>query len=138
MKVVFIVLFGLSVLYADFVKSGNTVTNNRSNLEWQDDTVGDQKTWIQAIEYCENLTLDSHDDWRLPNINELKSIEDKSLYNPAVVSAFTNKPNGHNWASTSYKSTKSSAWFIDFLDGKEAGGPKTNYKHVLCVRGGQL
>jgi len=139
MKIVLLFIFVFSFVYGDFTKSGDVVINNYSNLEWQDDdTSGATMTWTQAIDYCENLSLDSHDDWRLPNINELKSVIDKSRYNPAVVSAFTNMTSDQYWSSSTYEPLKSLAWIVIFLDGKESGGRKTYSKHVRCVRGGQL
>lgn len=138
MKKALLFMLILSCLHGEFIKNADTVVNNHSNLEWQDDAVGGTMTWTQAIDYCENLTLGGNADWRLPNINELKSIVDKSRYNPAVVSAFTNMSSDQYWSSTTYESSKNFAWIVIFLDGKEAGGNKSYYKHVRCVRGGQL
>jgi len=138
MKLVLLFIFIFSFLYGDFTKSGDIVVNNHSELEWQDDAVGNTMTWTQAIEYCENLTLNGNGDWRVPNINELKSVIDKSRYNSAVVSAFMNMTSGRYWSSTTYESLKTRAWTVDFKDGKEAGERKIYNKHVRCVRGGQL
>ncbi len=137
MKIVLLFMFWLSFLYGDFIKNGDVVINNHSNLEWQDDSVGDKMMWREAIDYCENLTLNSNSDWRLPNINELKSVIDKSRYAPAVVSAFTNMTSDQYWSSTTYEPSKTRAWIVSFIDGKEGAGNKTYSKHARCVRGGQ-
>ena len=137
MKIVIMVMFMLSLLYGDFTKSGNVVTNNHSQLQWQDDNVGSTKTWREAIDYCETLTLDGLSGWRLPNINELKSITNKSTHSPAAVSAFTNIGTNQYWSSTTYAAGKAKAWIVNFADGKESGGPKSYHKYVICVRGGQ-
>ena len=39
---------------------------------WDNDVPIEQMDFDAAAEYCENLILDGSDDWRLPNINELK------------------------------------------------------------------
>ena len=137
MKIVLSLIFMLSLLYGDFTKSGNIVTNNHSQLQWQDDAIGSTKTWREAIDYCEALSLDGLAGWRVPNINELKSIISKQTYAPAAVSAFTNIGSDQYWSSTTYMSAKHRAWIVDFNYGKENASSKSYHKYVKCVRGGQ-
>jgi hypothetical protein len=55
-----------------------TVTDQASGLQWMQADSGAGKNWQEALAYCENLSLASHDDWRLPNAKELHSIVDCS------------------------------------------------------------
>ena len=91
MRVILLIMIGLSsYLSADFTKSGNTVSDSVTGLEWQDnnETNSTRHNWQEAIDYCEALSLDTHDDWRLSNVNELKTLIDRSKREPAIVDGF--------------------------------------------------
>jgi hypothetical protein len=44
------------------------------NLMWQQSDDGVDRTWIEANNYCESLSLGGFADWRLPTKDELKGI----------------------------------------------------------------
>ena len=65
--------------FAAFVDNGNgTVTDSSANLMWQKATFNDGQAMFSATAtaYCENLVLPAggYSDWRLPKIDELKSL----------------------------------------------------------------
>ena len=95
--VLFLILFSVVVIVASsrFTSNGDTVKDNATGLIWQKCSKGlsglncesgsvDDLIWESAITYCEGLSLGNRTDWRLPNINELKSIVDYSRYHPAI------------------------------------------------------
>jgi len=45
-----------------------------TNLCWQEPPTDDQMDWFAANTYCDNLEQGDHEDWRLPNIDELISL----------------------------------------------------------------
>ena len=55
-----------------------TVRDNLTDLTWTKDAFvgGAQVTWWAARNACENLELAGHEDWRLPNVNEMLSLLD--------------------------------------------------------------
>ena len=57
-----------------FVDNGDgTVTDTKRNLMWQKSDNGKEVTFEQALEYCRNLSLGGHSDWRLPKPEELET-----------------------------------------------------------------
>ncbi|MBF0099928.1 MAG: DUF1566 domain-containing protein, partial [Desulfobacterales bacterium] len=111
-----------------------TVTDKDTGLMWQkDDVVG--KSWKDAMAYCENLTLAGYSDWRLPNLNELLSISDKSKGYPAMNSLFScHSP--YYWASTTFVYRTDYAWCVGFTDGYDNGIAdfKTRSYNLRAVR----
>ena len=57
-----------------FVDNGDgTVTDTKRQLMWQKGDNGKEVTFEQAQEYCRNLRLGGHADWRLPKPGEWDS-----------------------------------------------------------------
>jgi len=138
MKKIMIMMLGLSIaLLADFTKEGDIVKDSVTKLEWQDDTITGTMEWQEAINYCEGLILGDYDDWRLPNINELKSIIDRNRSNPAIVLAFEHTSSSAYWSSTTSKGNHEVAWNVYFNYGNVDGNYKDSGRYVRCVRGGQ-
>ena len=121
---------------SDYTISANTVIDNITKLEWQrmdDDTL---RNWNEAWDYCANLDLDSHDDWRLPAPTELQSIVDYGSASTPLIDqvAFTNTNSSFYWSASGRASSSSSAWNISFNSGIVNSNNKTNNNHVRCVR----
>lgn len=142
MKAIFLMILGLSslVLAADeaisFTKTSDIVTDNRTTLQWQDnaDSNSSVKSWEEAITYCEDLTLDGYSDWRLPNVNELKSIVDRTKQEPALDTVFEYVSSAYYWSSTTNLGYKNQAVQVNFLDGSTDSALKTDSKSVRCIR----
>ena len=145
MKVIFLILIGLSSLVdaGGLNRSNGVVSDSSTNLEWQDDYSDNdntikQTTWQNAIDYCENLTLNAQNDWRLPNKNELLSIVDYSKSSPSMAEQFTNTSNSYYWwSSTTPQSYHTKAWLVGFDYGYTDYHSKYVSYYVRCVRAGQ-
>lgn len=70
--------------------------------------------------------------WRLPTIQELKSIVDYNKYNPAT-NLQRIKPNAY-WSSSPNVSDSSRAWVVYFGYGDDNYGNKSYSRYVRCVR----
>ena len=117
-----------------------TVTDSLTGLEWaKDANPGGAMTWQQALDYVKTLNTGGHNDWRLPNVNELESLANLQLYNPALPSGhpFTNVKSAY-WSSTSsaYYGIYY-AWVVGMSDGSVEYSWNTGSFYVWPVRSGQ-
>ncbi|MBU43398.1 MAG: hypothetical protein CMN76_09285 [Spirochaetaceae bacterium] len=131
-----------------FTDNGNgTVTETTTGLIFQKCSSGQTNdasctgtvtnlTWKDALLYCYGLTLAGRSDWRLPALNELKLLLDRSVNNPASNAAqFPNTSNGFYWTSTTAHFNATSAWRLDFSVGNVLVTTKTVTYPARCVRG---
>ena len=137
----------------NFVINGDgTVTDNNTGLMWQPCNYGQAlsgtectgtaatRTWAAAFAYVQELNTTNYldyGDWRLPTKNELQSIVNYSLYNPATT--FPNMAedfSGHFYWSSTTELFRNHAWSVAFGDGSVGNIPKTIGFYVRAVRGG--
>lgn len=135
MKVILLIVIGFSLLNAEFTKSNDMVTDSKTGLIWQDNTVSDTMTWQNAIDYCESLTLGDENDWKLPNKKELLSIVDYTSRNyPVISSVFQHTSPSYYWSSTAYAPHTYQAWYVSFYYGGTSAKAKNDSLYVRCVR----
>jgi len=118
-----------------------TVKDSLTGLEWaQDANAGGAMTWQAALDYVKTLNTGGHNDWRLPNVNELESLVNAQLSNPALPQGhpFANVQSSYYWSSTSYASNTHYAWIVDMSYGYVGYYNKSYYGYdVWPVRSGQ-
>ena len=83
-----------------YTKNGDgTITDIHTGLTWQQSpdmdgngkiNAADKLTYTAAGDYCKNLSLAGHDDWRLPDIKTLDSLMDFRGTNPNGASGLSN------------------------------------------------
>ncbi len=123
------------------------VRDSGTDLMWQGCSAGQDgdgcegdistMTWMDALAYCEALDWGGHADWRLPDVNEARSIVSYSRANPAIdVAAFPGTASSFYWSSSSYAYNPSAAWHVRFDHGSAWAGSKATSHYVRCVRGG--
>jgi hypothetical protein len=134
-KIIFLCLFVI-LLNAKFIRDDNLkiILDTTSNLVWHDDTIT-QKTYTDAKAYCNNLSIDSYENWRVPNFTELYSIVDLTKSNPSINSVFQNISLSHFWTRTFNKQSNYTAlWIISFSTGGtfQYNDPATK-QSIRCV-----
>lgn len=107
------------------------VIDSHTGLHWTAEPIGTH-SWKKAGEACAKLGAG----WRLPSIEEIEGIRDRSRYEPAFPPEFKLPSSGWLWSST--KATlnpESYAWCVDL----DHGGSGINHQSfaalVLAVRG---
>jgi hypothetical protein len=137
-----------------------TVTDCKTGLIWlQNANCFGLKNWNDAKSSCSSLASgsctvlndgSSAGDWRLPTIEELKTLPDTAYSNPALSNAKGDGPWTHGdafwfvqsspyWSSTLSANCPScpSVWYVDFNNGyagTDAAASDSYY--VWCIRGG--
>ena len=127
--------------------TGATCAGSADEMTW--DSImpnGEQKTWPKFAGFS---------DWRVPTIDELKTLIYCSsgqpdywkvtnsfcqggFGSPTIASeAFPNTPSIWFWSASPYANGSDSAWGVDFYYGSVNDGIKGNYRAVRLVRGGQ-
>lgn len=130
-----------TIVSPSFSDNGDeTVTEISTSLMWQQDGTSSM-TWESALNQCESLTLAGYEDWRLPNIKEIRSIsDDDNLYHPSVSTTYFTITETYPqtttayWSSTTRENGTEQAWYVDFYYGLVSHQDKTNTGYVLCVR----
>lgn len=139
MKIVLVIVLIMSCLNAELVRNNRTniVKDSSSNLEWQDDSVGVGMSLKGAKKYCSNLTLRGSE-WRVPNLDELNSIVDKTNFYPAISDAFTktsmSESNSMYWSTTPYIGNSGAGWLVGFWAGGKHYSTLEFKANVRCVR----
>ncbi|MBV5311090.1 DUF1566 domain-containing protein [Chromatium okenii] len=78
-----------------------------------------------------------HSDWRLPSIDELKTLIVKDQKPAIDQQAFPNTPSSWFWSGSPHANYANYAWYVNFSNGNADYNNRNNGNHVRLVRGGQ-
>ncbi|MFL0806696.1 MAG: DUF1566 domain-containing protein [Oceanobacter sp.] len=144
---------------SDYIDNGDgTVTHKPTGLMWMRCGYGlnwDAQTkgcvgvgenqgatyvnWSTALEGSAELDFAGHSDWRIPNINELRSLVEWSCSEFSINSTFfpVTYSDSVYWSSTTVMSDPTMGRVLNFKDGEERAIRKNEYIAVArAVRGG--
>ena len=126
-----------------------TITDYSTGLMWVKDGTGlgcnsgNYLSWDAALIFCSSpttgLNFAGYNDWRLPNLNELKSILNFANINPAIGTytgsqfPWTNTISNAYWTSTSFSTNGgAAAYCVNFSNGQIIGQQKTPRNVFMC------
>jgi hypothetical protein len=113
----------------------DTVTDHRTGLVWQRADDNQTRNWNDAVQYCLDLVLGGHGDWRAPRIDELLTIVDFSRTYPAIDPIFECS-SAFYWSGSGLAGYPDYGWDVYFETGYSSWFVKTDGYRVRCVRGG--
>ena len=119
----------VSNLDSDYIiNTDGTVIDKKTNLMWKqcsqgltgNDCQGNPSTftWVESLLEAENHGFAGFNDWRVPNIKELRSIVELSCKEPSInENIFPNTRPWYYWTSSPYSRDSNHTWRITFNSG---------------------
>ena len=132
-----------------FTDNGNgTVTDSLTGLIWLKNANCFDGGWTDALKgvgslangQCGLTDGSAAGKWRLPNVDELRSLLNAGRPNMSAwlnTQGFSGVQTGHYWSSTTYAPSIVDAWYVNMQDGHVLWSHKTNDYYVWPVRSGQ-
>jgi hypothetical protein len=107
------------------------VLDTQTGLIWQRE-VTENLTHNQALEHAEREVQSTGLPWRVPTVDELASLVDRSQVTPA--SGFPNMPETWFWSSSPYVGSAYFAWYVHFNNGNVGYDYRGSGSAVRLVR----
>jgi hypothetical protein len=127
-----------------FTTAGDCALDNLTGLMWmKNPDVITARAWDAALSYVKASNLCGYTDWRLPNINELRSLINAGQPN---IATWLNTQGFSNIRSSYYLSSTTNAlpgytqvaWSVDMSSGATANSLKSSAAYVFPVRSGEV
>ena len=119
------------------------VLDRETGLVWEKAPSTLNPGWVDASDHCLKLDLGGRGGWRLPTLQELRSLVDPTQSNPALPPGhpFTGQLNVY-WSTTTAPAYGSDFAWLVFFGANGGAGPVSKSTvdgslHAWCVRGGQ-
>jgi hypothetical protein len=123
--------------------NSEAVLDRETGLVWEQSPSTTPLNWQNAQLNCNTLEVGNRIGWRLPTLQELASLVDRTQSSPALPAGhpFNNVQSGITnayWSATTFASRADDAWAVSFASN---GGVFFTFKisnfSFWCVRGGQ-
>jgi serine/threonine protein kinase len=137
------------IAYRYIDNQDGTVTDIKTNLIWMRCSLGqtwnghacvgqpERYTWKEVMNQAKQTTYAGSFDWRVPTIEELRSIVDANK-NPVICSeAFPTTAPRFYWTASPHENFSNLAWVVYFSDGSYYTSYRDNIGSVRLVRSGQ-
>jgi hypothetical protein len=131
-----------------FVDNGDgTISDLTTRLMWQRCQLGFSGesceivdspiifNWQEALQEAQANTLADYNEWRLPNVKELRGIIEQRCQSPAINSElFLETASSDFWTSSPYNFNANNSWAVNFNTGNNIANSRTSHLYVRLVR----
>jgi Protein of unknown function (DUF1566) len=120
--------------------NSEAVLDRETGLVWERSPDTSTYIWLEAAANCNTLYKGNRLGWRLPTLQELASLVDRSVIPGPTLPAghpFQNVQPSAYWSATTGVSIAAGVWAVVFKLGGAAIFLNDDSFHVWCVRGGQ-
>jgi hypothetical protein len=120
----------------------NAVLDRETGLVWERVPSTETFAWLNALSHCLDSNTGGRTGWRLPTIQELLSLVDRSQ-TPALPSGHPFTVPSFFWSASTSAGSPDAAWMVGLRTfvGRPPGGVLANHKSnttgAWCVCGGQ-
>ena len=127
------------------IGDGSVVQDQETKLQWMRCSIGQEWTvnrctgipsrftWEQAVALTS--TLSGHTDWRLPTVDELQTLVEYRMFDPAIDPiAFPGTPPANFWSASEAAYDVFYAWSVHFANGFSNWRHKRQRFEVRLVR----
>lgn len=108
------------------------VINKSTSKMYSDVKPSKRMHFYAAWEYCQQMDLAGHNDWRVITKDEAKELLELSRRKVTVKHAFRNVKEETYWTSTQDRYNQ--AWYVDFDLGRYSTKEETYKYRAICVR----
>jgi len=121
--------------------NNEAVLDRETGLVWEKNPSTGTRTWYDARDRCQTLSVGGRMGWRLPMLEEMMSLVDPNNPggNPDLPPGhpFIDVKSSRYWSATSFANDLNDAWVADFIIGNVFNFGKTTAIYSWCVRGGR-
>ena len=122
--------------------ASQAVLDRETGLVWERAPDAGERTWFNAVEFCQRRELGNRQGWRVPSIQEIRSLVDTAQAAPALPPGhpFTGVRSGRSdiyWSMTTDARSAVHVYTFTFNDaGSLIATPRDFVQLTWCVRGG--
>lgn len=129
------------------ISGENVVTDDKTGLMWKQCSEGlsgstcsinsgnNMFQWNNSLDIADSTDFAGFTDWRLPNIEEIRSIVAANCYNPSINEiVFPNTPSVHFWSSSPVVYDDGNTFMIGFYNGDIFFNTRQIFYNMRLVR----